>query len=544
MRKNHPVSDVETLLPDGQFIYSRTDLKGNIVEANEAFAAISAFTREEMIGQPHNLVRHPDMPAAAFEDMWNDLKQGRPWRGVVKNRRKDGGFYWVVANASPVRENGQVVGYQSVRSRPSREDVATAEEAYRRINRGDRSLMIEHGQVISRRHAWMSALGSTGVHLAVVGLLCVMVGVLAASAVFAGADWLYTVILWACGAVGVAGLYLLFALLPRTTRDLSGISDYLEAVLTTGDLTRRLKLPRRDIVGRVARQADCLVSSIQATIQGMADTAEQVRGAAAEVRQAVGNVRSSTEVQSEAASAMAAAVEQVTVSIGEVALHARSTQEAAAEAGDVAAGGADLSGQARDTVHAIAQRVKATAVQIEALGQRSAEITRITSVIKEIADQTNLLALNAAIEAARAGEAGRGFAVVADEVRKLAERTGTATQEISRMIGTIQEGTGEAVISMRTGAQEVESGVILVGDAKVALDRINSQMGRTLVMVSEISHSSAEQQKAATEIAVNVERVASMAEQNVSAAQQTDVMTGYLDDVVNRMRKAVGQYQL
>jgi len=130
MRQNLPVTNVETLLPEGEFIYSRTDLKGQITEANEAFCKISGYIREEMVGQPHNMVRHPEMPPAAFEDMWRDLKAGLPWRGIVKNRRKDGGFYWVVANASPVRESGRVVGYQSVRSRPTREEVQAAAVAY------------------------------------------------------------------------------------------------------------------------------------------------------------------------------------------------------------------------------------------------------------------------------------------------------------------------------------------------------------------------------------------------------------------------------
>ena len=136
MRKNLPVTNIETSLPDNQFIYSRTDLKGVITEANEAFCNVSGYTREEMVGQPHNMVRHPDMPEAAFKDMWADLKTGRPWRGIVKNRRKDGGFYWVVANVSPVRENGQIVGYQSVRSRPSREEIEAATAAYEKRSTG------------------------------------------------------------------------------------------------------------------------------------------------------------------------------------------------------------------------------------------------------------------------------------------------------------------------------------------------------------------------------------------------------------------------
>ena len=136
MKINMPVTNVETLLPEGEFIYSATDLKGIITEANEAFVGLSGFNREELIGQSHNIVRHPDIPPAAFEDMWRDLKSGRPWRGVVKNRRKDGGFYWVVANVSPIRENNQVVGYQSVRSRPSRDEIIAAEAAYKRVREG------------------------------------------------------------------------------------------------------------------------------------------------------------------------------------------------------------------------------------------------------------------------------------------------------------------------------------------------------------------------------------------------------------------------
>ena len=121
MKINMPVTNVESQLPEGEFIYSSTDLKGVIVEANEAFAKLSGFTREELIGQSHNMVRHPDIPPEAFADMWDNLKAGRPWRGIVKNRRKDGGFYWVVANVSPVPEHGHLIRYQPVRSGPSRE---------------------------------------------------------------------------------------------------------------------------------------------------------------------------------------------------------------------------------------------------------------------------------------------------------------------------------------------------------------------------------------------------------------------------------------
>ena len=174
MRTNLPITNVETLLPEGEFIYSRTELKGILVEVNDAFAEISAYPREEMLGQPHNLVRHPDMPSEAFADMWNSLKAGLPWRALVKNRRKDGGFYWVIANASPVRENGQIVGYQSVRGRPTREEIQAAEAIYKRLKKGDKSIRIDQGRVVPSKPSPLVFLHSLTFQTALAGILLLL----------------------------------------------------------------------------------------------------------------------------------------------------------------------------------------------------------------------------------------------------------------------------------------------------------------------------------------------------------------------------------
>ena len=136
MRNNLPVTQHEYDYPASQMLVSATDLKGRIQYCNPAFVAVSGYTREELIGQPHNIIRHPDMPADAFSDMWNTIREGRPWTALVKNRRKNGDHYWVRANVTPVSELGSVVGYLSVRVKPSREEVRAAEALYEKMREG------------------------------------------------------------------------------------------------------------------------------------------------------------------------------------------------------------------------------------------------------------------------------------------------------------------------------------------------------------------------------------------------------------------------
>lgn len=537
----------ETLVPENVFIYSRTDTKGRITEANRAFADLSGYAVEEMIGKPHNMIRHPDMPKEAFKDMWKSLKADRPWQGMVKNRRKDGGFYWVFATVSPVRAgDGRVVGFQSLRKRPTREQVEAAASAYRRIQQGDGSLRIEEGRAVPNRSTftrWVSrpdlrfAFGAiTGLAASLAGFALNFGGSQSAMARMA-AD-----VIFALGGIG--GLLVLFSTLPTLLRDLDQIDRFLDQLLSTGDFTLPFNLDQRGRSAKIAHKLRLLSGWIQSSIECIQDAVIPVEEGTEQIRQAIQGIDESAAAQNMSTTSVAAATAELDLTIREVTQNLQSTEAAVEETGRRAADGATVSQNATDRIQELASVVKSASAQVEALGASSSEVGAIAGVIREIADQTNLLALNASIEAARAGEAGRGFAVVANEVRSLADRTMKATAKIDALIDAIKSDSERATAGMRAGATQVATGVALVQEAQSALTGINALMAEAIRRVSEIAASSSQQTEAMGEISSNIAQVASMTEQNVGVVKQTTVLIGNLAPMVVRVRQAVEQYHV
>ncbi len=343
-------------------------------------------------------------------------------------------------------------------------------------------------------------------------------------------------------AVTLLVFYLAFGMYYSVINSVSALSETAHR-LAGGDLTASFRLHGHDELQLAGHDFDVMAGAFRHLIGKIQQDAERLRASSEQLASSSQQISAGTGSQSDAASSMAASVEQMTVGIDHVARNAADAQSFSRESDDEARAGAAIVNRVVREIEAIAETVTESAGAVESLGQHSEQISAIVGVIKEIADQTNLLALNAAIEAARAGESGRGFAVVADEVRKLAERTAKSTQEISSMIGIIQNGTAAAVGSMQHGVERVASGVAEAQRAGEAIARVQGKSRQAADAVAEISIALREQAQASTEIAQGVERIAQMAEENNGAAQGNARTAGDLRQIAEGLSSQVARFR-
>ncbi|MBK9447759.1 MAG: methyl-accepting chemotaxis protein [Betaproteobacteria bacterium] len=352
-----------------------------------------------------------------------------------------------------------------------------------------------------------------------------------------------TLTLLVIGAVLAIAAYLVAGMYQAVTANIRRLAEGADRI-ASGDLTVRIELQCRDELMQVAGSFNRMATAVNDTVRNVRTNADAVSSAAERTATSSGEIALSSQNQSEAASSMAAAVEQTTVGIDHISTNARDARDISARSGELSAQGGDLVQTVVAEMGEIASAVSASASAVEELGRRSDEISSIVEVIKEIADQTNLLALNAAIEAARAGEQGRGFAVVADEVRKLAERTAKSTQQISAMIGSIQQETRSAVDAMKAGVEKVDRGVELTSRAGEAMAEVRRGAEQVVEVVREISDALREQTTASSDIARNVETIAQMAEENSAAVSENHATAEQLEKLAAALQNEVARFKV
>ena len=519
MRDNQPVTTVGHALQDGVYLASTTDLRGVVTSANAAFLQIVGYSREELVGAPHNIVRHPDMPPAAFKDLWDTIQDGRVWHGIVKNRCKNGDYYWVDASVSPVREKGRAVGYVSVRSKPSQAQVDEALAVYGRLNRGESldGLKPKVWMPFPQMPFTARMLGSFGSLVVVFGAIAVAAHLSMGSAVDLakagnlGKDQLAALVASGERAMQILSVGTLLAMagslggvfmLNRILRHQMGgdLVRAIQSIRAVADGDFRVDIPTRPLdeesmlgnLKRMQQKLKAVINRIRFDASRVSDNARQFTSATDQVSATTQELARNAEEQRESAERMASAITQLSASIQEVSNNVKTSRTRSEEA-----------------VHATEAGGKAGEAAMAAMGQveqATAEMVKAVRVIQEIARQTNLLSLNAAIEAAKAGVHGKGFAVVAEEVRKLAERSSSAAKEIAKLI----EGSNEAVHRGRATVQQT------VG----TLAQIREHIGQLLAMSMEIGAAAEEQAKASAEVAEQVETAARKSGENASAATQ------------------------
>jgi methyl-accepting chemotaxis protein len=318
----------------------------------------------------------------------------------------------------------------------------------------------------------------------------------------------------------------------------------INRAIAEGDLSVSVQTGRRDEIGQLNDSAQLMMNTLRGIVGNLSSTSGQVSSAAKEHHANASQMATASEEVASQAEAVATAGEEMTATSGDIAQNCNSAAEASQLASSIATEGAAVVMKTVDVMDRIAEKVKLSARSVEALGARSDQIGAIVGTIEDIADQTNLLALNAAIEAARAGEQGRGFAVVADEVRALAERTTKATKEIGEMIKNIQNETKGAVVTMEEGVREVESGTAETAKSGAALREIQDQINKVTLQVSQIATAAEEQTATSREISQNIQQMSDVVQQTARGAQDSSQAADVLARLADNLKGIVGGFKL
>jgi len=514
MRNNQPVTGQAYTFPEDQILISVTDLKGRITYCNHNFVTVSGYSRDELLGQPHNIIRHPDMPEEAFRDLWATIEAGLPWTGLVKNRRKNGDHYWVRANATPVRKGGQIVGYLSVRMAARPEEIEPAERLYALMREeaasGRLRHVLHHGEVVLntplgrlKRVLSLNAHGQLNLLVLLTALAPIAIVALGAP------QWLgwLSAIVTAALAMGVVWRNFI--------RPLHGILETANR-LAAGDLAQSVEVRETGYMRRLELALAQLAVTVRTVVRDVRHEVANLRGGSQEIATGNRDLARRTETQADSLDKTASAMEQINGTI----------KQTAQLAGDGAALAEETSAVARRSHEA----VQGVAHTMQDIARSSDRIGSIIQVIEGVAFQTNILALNAAVEAARAGEQGRGFAVVASEVRALAQRTTAAAREVRQLIE-------ESLKHVDAGSRQTEQ-------ARTRMDEALAAVEKTTALLEQIRVATREQEIGVAQINEAIAQLDAITQQNAAMVEQLAAAAKTMDEQVVVVHGSVRIFRL
>ena len=514
MKNNGPVTDFEHKFPSdpNAKIISVTDREGIITEVNDTFVQMSGFSREELIGQPQNIVRHPDMPALIFADLWKTIKSGHPFMGIIKNRCKDGSYYWVNAMIMPIIQNGEIVGYESVRTAASETQIARAKHYYKMINEGKvpTSLRFE------------------------IPYWCFYV--------FFALAYILTIVIHD-QYVTTASFVVLFGLLIYGSYRRRSILDFITRVfpaepnvINTLVYTNRAGKESERVYNVMykLKEIDTILTRVRSSAMYINQVAQdRLEDQSNSLSEAQRRSRFTTDLMNE----MKDIGQNISHMVFDISSLARETANNTTAARDLVGSGKEVAFATKDAINDLQEVSDQIRCLINNLAAHVDDIEKASSLIKGIASQTNLLALNASIEAARAGEAGRGFAVVADEVRSLSLRTESTTVQIHDLINEFKVIAGKTVAMVESGHEHVNNGVEHVALTNQKLDEILDAISNIQRLASEVATRTQEQSSTAQEVNIKVQHILSITEDNLNSSEESfdgsHMISSYTSDLTS-----------